>query len=80
MENVCPNSAKCPIFNGILSGKAMTSRAYRTQYCESGEDKWNTCKRLLIKNKCGACPPDLLPNSSLTIEQIAAKYNLVFLS
>jgi hypothetical protein len=76
MENICPNYEKCPIFNGILSGKEMTSQAYRKIYCESAEQKWNTCKRYMIKKEYGVCPPDLLPNTTYTLEQIAAKYNL----
>jgi hypothetical protein len=80
MENICPNSAKCPIFNGILSGREMTSKAYRTQFCEGGEDKWKSCKRFMTKQQCGSCPADLLPNSSMSVEQIAAKYHLLFQS
>ncbi len=76
MENLCPNYEKCPIFNGILTGKEMTSQAYRKMYCELGKDKWSTCKRYMMKQNYGSCPPDLLPNSTYSIEQIAAKYNL----
>ncbi|MBP7506727.1 MAG: hypothetical protein KA807_02805 [Prolixibacteraceae bacterium] len=76
MENICPSYEKCPIFNGILSDKEMTSTAYRKIYCESGDEKWTTCKRFMVKQSYGACPPDLLPNSTYTVEQIAAKYNL----
>lgn len=76
MENNCPNSKECPIFNGILSGKTMTAKSYKNQFCEAGETKWNSCKRFMTKKQFGKCPPDLLPNSSLTIEQIKIKYNL----
>jgi hypothetical protein len=76
MENICSGSAKCPIFNGILSGKEMTSRAYRLQYCESTDQNWHLCKRFMTKKQYGVCPPELLPNSPLTVDQIAAKYNL----
>jgi hypothetical protein len=30
----------------------------------------------MIKKEYGVCPPDLLPNTTYTLEQIAAKYNL----
>ncbi len=76
MDNICNLASQCPIFNGILTGKESTSRAYRVQFCEAGEDNWNTCKRFMTKNRFGKCPPDLLPNSSLTIEAIGIKYNL----
>ncbi len=76
MEGLCPNYEICPIFNGILTGKEMTSQAYKKLFCEAGDEKWSTCKRYMTKNEFGFCPPDLLPNTTYTIEQIAAKYNL----
>ncbi len=76
MELVCANSAKCPIFNGVLQGKEITSKSYRNRYCEAGSPGWESCKRFVVKNKFGVCPPDLLPNSLLTLDEIAAKYNL----
>ena len=73
MENVCPNSEQCPIFNGILFGKEITAKSYRNHFCNAGAVKWNSCKRFIIKEQYGKCPPDLLPNSSMTVEQIAIK-------
>ena len=70
MNNTCPSSAQCPIFNGILSGKTLASQSYRDLFCEAGEDKWSSCKRFQTKKQYGKCPPDLLPNSFDTIEQI----------
>jgi hypothetical protein len=76
MENFCPSSELCPIFNGILSEKAFTAKSYRLLFCEAGEEKWTTCKRFMTKQHYGKCPPDLLPNSSKTIEEIGLIYNL----
>ncbi len=75
--NTCPNAEKCPIFNGILKDKLITAKGYRSQFCDAGVAAYSTCKRYQAKNTFGACPPDLLPNSFMTLEQIAAKYNLV---
>jgi hypothetical protein len=80
MESLCPNAEKCPIFNEILLDKVVTSKWYKTHFCEGGEANWNNCKRFITKKQYGMCPADLLPNSSLTIEQIAEKYNLVIQS
>lgn len=77
MENICPKSTNCPIFNGVLKEKNMAAKSYQTQYCEAGEAKFTTCKRFIVSQQYGKCPPDLLPNSLLSIEQIATKYNLV---
>ncbi len=75
MESTCKNFEKCPIYNGILKDKATTSNNYRNQYCNAGEDGWLRCKRYLVKEKTGKCPPDLLPNSFKTIEEIIAAMN-----
>ena len=77
MENNCPGTAQCPIFNGILENKAMTAKSYRLQFCEADETKWSRCKRFMTKKHFGKCPSDLLPNSSLSLEQIGVKYSLV---
>ena len=72
MEQICKNYEKCPIYNGILVDKVVTGSGYRKRYCEAGESGWNTCKRYLVKQRTGVCPPDLLPNSFKDIEAIIA--------
>jgi len=77
METNCPGTPQCPIFNGILENKAMTAKSYRIQFCEADKTKWSNCKRYMTKQQFGTCPADLLPNSSLSLEQIGVKYSLV---
>jgi len=72
----CPNSKQCPIFNGILRDRIITSRAYRSRYCDAGEEAFTSCMRFIVKQKYGKCPADLLPNPFMTIDQIAEKYKL----
>nr|WP_321407396.1 hypothetical protein [uncultured Carboxylicivirga sp.] len=76
MNNNCPNVEKCPIFNGVLKDRKMTTKSYQTQYCTGGVEKYSQCKRYATKAAFGVCPPDLLPNSALTMVQIAEKYGL----
>ena len=75
MDNICANFEKCPIYNGILKDKVMTSANYKKQFCEAGETGWTACKRYQVKEKTGKCPSDLLPNSFLDIEAIIARMN-----
>jgi len=75
MEGLCKNYEKCPIYNGILKDKAMTAGFYKKQYCEAGEKGWTTCKRFMVKEATGKCPPDLLPNSFKSIEEIVKEIN-----
>ena len=72
MSNLCPNVARCPIYTGILEGKTMTIKAYKSIYCEN---KFKECKRYLVKEATGVCPPDLLPNSHLSIDEIVQSLN-----
>lgn len=67
--NICKNYVQCPIYKGLLSDKEMTATAYRRIYCEAG---WLKCKRYLVKERIGTCPPDLLPNSFQTVDEIIA--------
>jgi hypothetical protein len=72
----CPNLEKCPIYTGILQGKAMTSKAYIQYYCDTPTEAFKTCKRYIVKEQTGKCPPDLLPNSILSVEEIKQTFNL----
>jgi hypothetical protein len=72
METLCKNFEKCPIYNGVLKDKTITAQGYKRQYCEAGETGWNSCKRYLVKEKTGKCPPDLLPNSYKSVDEIIA--------
>jgi hypothetical protein len=70
MNNTCEKHQICPIFNGILKDKQMTAKSYQNQYCNAGETGWNKCKRFLVVKQIGSCPPNLLPNSFKSVEQI----------
>lgn len=70
MSDICPNSITCPIFSGVLKGKEFTTKAYKKQYCEAGVEGRNNCMRYQVKQKVGVVPPDLLPNSTKSIDEI----------
>ena len=72
MSQTCPNSVKCPIFNGVLKGSGF-SDTYKALYCENGETGRNKCKRFLIASKVGKCPEKVLPNSTKSVDEIIAK-------
>ena len=75
--NICPNAETCNLFVGLLAGKEMYTDFYKSTYCCAEIEKRDKCKRFIIKSIYGKCPQDLLPNSSLSIEQIVQKYNLI---
>ncbi len=67
----CPKTEKCPIFNGILKGTEYTE-TYKNLYCQAGIEGRNKCIRFQVAEKCGTCPPDILPNSSKKVDEIIA--------
>ena len=70
MENICPKVEKCPIFiNNVLTVE-NAAVAYKVLYCEAGAAKYNTCKRFIVSNKTGSCPPEVMPNCSKTVDEI----------
>jgi hypothetical protein len=75
-NSTCANYTACPVFNGILEGKEITSKSYRSRYCNAGKEGWESCKRYQVKQASGKCPPTLLPNSAKTIEEIIAVMNM----
>lgn len=66
---LCPKTPACPIFNGILKGTEFTE-VYKKQYCEAGEAGRKRCRRFQVAGIIGKCPPNVLPNSSKTADQI----------
>jgi len=76
MEKICKNYEKCPIYHGVLKDRTTTAKVFKIQFCEAGEFGWNKCKRYLIKEQTGKCPPDLLPNCDKSVEQIIREMNM----
>ena len=68
-STMCPKTEKCPIFNGVLKGTQYTE-TYKKLYCLAGEAGRKTCRRYQVAEKVGICPPDILPNSSKSLEEI----------
>lgn len=70
--DLCPKTPKCPIFNGILKGTEYTE-TYQKLYCAGGVAGRERCRRFQVAEAVGICPPDILPNSTKTVEEIIAK-------
>ena len=74
MDNsLCPKTVACPIFNGILKGTEYTE-VYKKLYCAAGEEGRKRCRRFQVAAILGSCPPNILPNSTKTAEQIVEEF------
>ncbi len=67
---ICEKSLKCPIYAGVLESNPVLVQTYKHLYCENGEDGRAKCKRYQVALAVGSCPPDILPNSHLSVKEI----------
>lgn len=75
MSQICPKAANCPIFTGVLKESGF-GNTYKQLYCENGEKGRNTCKRFQVASKVGKCPPNLLPNSIKSVDEIVSEMKI----
>jgi len=76
MQRECIYTETCPIFKGILQNRTISSSSYKAMYCTAGEYNWKKCKRYLVKKQFDTCPAEILPNTALSVAQIADRYRL----
>jgi len=72
----CPNIDTCKLVNtpGFIEDKKKQEN-YIQLYCRADESKWISCKRLIAKNELHFCPDFVLPDTSLSIDEIIDKYD-----
>ena len=71
--NVCEKVEKCPIYLGILKSNEMLTRTYKNLFCENGVEGKNKCVRYQVAKVMGSCPPNILPNTKVSVEEIVEK-------
>ncbi len=72
MSEVCPKTVKCPLFNDNLLKREGSAEVYRNLYCKDGT-KYKECKRYQVSEKVGKCADFVMPNSTMTVDQIIQK-------
>ena len=72
----CPNIDTCKLVNtpGFIKDKKKQGN-YIQLYCRADESKWNSCKRVIAKNELHFCPDFVLPDTSLSIDEIIDKFD-----
>ena len=66
----CDRAEKCPLFTGILESNPLLIQTYKNLYCENGEAGRSRCKRYQVAMKAGSCPPYVLPNATISVDDI----------
>ncbi len=70
---ICEKAVKCPIYSGVLESNMVLIQTYKHLYCENGEEGRAKCKRYQVALIAESCPPDILPNSHLSVKDILRK-------
>jgi hypothetical protein len=74
MSQTCTKHETCPIFLKNVFQREGAKETYRSLYCNAGPAKYQACKRYIISEETGkAAPEKIMPNSSLTLDQIKDK-------
>jgi len=69
-DKICERSIKCPIYAGILESNLVLIHTFKHLYCENGNLGRERCKRYKVAMRTGKCPPNILPNSRLSVDDI----------
>lgn len=61
------------MFSGVLESNPTLVRTYMNLYCENGKEGHEKCKRFQVAAIAGTCPPHILPNSQLSVDEIVKR-------
>ena len=72
----CPNYISCKLVKdkNFIPDKEIRI-SYLNNYCKAGEKQWQVCKRLITKNELNFCPDFVLPDTTLTPDEIIDKFD-----
>jgi len=72
----CPNYKICKLVNEPgFTGDELQRSKYIKVYCQADNIKWESCKRLIVKNTINFCPDFVLPDTTLSIDEIIDKFD-----
>lgn len=74
-DNLCPNINSCRmVATEIVVPDPAEKEVYLEAWCRKGKDKWSGCKRFDTKKTLGFCPDFVVPDTTLSIDQIIDKF------
>lgn len=75
-EGWCPNYNSCRLVQNFgFPGVEYQRNSYLTAYCEAGQQEWEECKRFIVKNTLHFCPDFVVPDTTLTTDEIIDKFD-----
>jgi hypothetical protein len=74
MTKICPNHGGCRLVRTESVEPDKEKREnYLSEYCLT-EDNWKNCRRFTIRKALWICPDFVLPDSDLTEDDVADRY------
>ena len=73
MKTFCPRTSSCPIFKEGVLLRETSIATYKNLYCTAGPQRYRRCMRYKTAKKYGKCPASVMPNSTLSWEEIEKK-------
>ncbi len=74
-KNICPNTNSCRM---ISTAEVVPNEKVKDEYmhtwCRNNQEKWSRCKRFITKAELGFCPDFVVPDTTLSIDEIVDKF------
>ena len=75
-ESNCPSYSDCKLVKTDRIVKDFDDKNnYISDYCLNDQEHWSKCKRYLTKTQLNFCPDFVLPDTSLTPDEIIEKFD-----
>jgi len=77
MEGInCPNITECNLVTVKgFTGDEIQQQQYIKNYCEAGNEMWGICTRFMVKKALNFCPDFVLPDTSMTPDEVIDKFD-----
>lgn len=74
--DICVNYKTCRLVTASdYKMETIKKQMYLQSYCNTGMDRWKTCKRYITKNELNFCPDFVLPDTALSPDEIVEKFD-----
>jgi hypothetical protein len=74
--DICVNYKTCRLVTASdYKMETIKKQMYLKSYCNTGTDRWKTCKRYITKNELNFCPDFVLPDTALSPDEIVEKFD-----
>ena len=74
-EEQCPNINSCRMVStDLVVPDKNEKEEYMDNWCRKGEEIWSTCTRFHTKKALGFCPDFVVPDTTLSIDEIVDKF------